>query len=462
MFGVLFLAEVFLFALSTGSDFEPVSLRCEYLFNPLAVQSQTPRLSWNFVPTDPLKQDLRQTAYQILVGTSESSLGNLWNSGKIHSDQSIHVKYGGAGLEPGQRAYWTVTVWDQNDEPSATRPPAHWDNGLKTTDWVGQWIKAPAGLQDAAKVDLYPIDAEVMNVLGGLKAVIFLRKEFDLPATSNISRAKIYSSAKGAYNLLLNGGRVSDEELAPGWTEFTKTIQYQSYDVTSMIREGINAIGVILGTGWFSGYIGMDNGSNFYGTEQSLLFELHVEYEDGSSVTISSDDSWKSSTGPLIYSDMLHGEVYYENREFSSSHQGLPAWATVGYADESWVSTVPEPIDQSVDLVPEPAEPVRVTQELRPVGKYESSPGVWVLDFGQNMVGWVRIHLEAGTPPSRIQLRHAEALEDNGTIYTINLRSARATDTYVITGTHFLNVHFRHYLAVWSHVIYSFPNLTLT
>jgi alpha-L-rhamnosidase len=456
MFGSLFLAAVFLFAVSTGSDFEPVKLKCEYLVNPLAVQSQNPRLSWNFVATDPLKNNLSQTAYQVLVGSTESTLGDLWDSGKVPSDQSIHVKYDGAALDAGQRAYWTVTVWDQNGEPSATRPLAHWDNGLKTTDWVGQWITAPAGLQDDSKVDLDQIDADVMTALPGLKAVVFLRKEFDLPATSNISRAKIYSSAKGAYNLLLNGGRVSDEELAPGWTDFTQTIQYQSYDVTSMIKGGnTNAIGVILGTGWFSGYIGFNRESDYYGTEQSFLFELHVEYEDGSSVIVSSDESWKSSTGPFIYSDMLHGEVYYENRDFSTSHQGLPPWATVGYSDESWVPALPQPIDVKVDLIPDRAEPIRVTQELRPVGKYESGPGVWVLDFGQNMVGWVRIHLETGTPVSRIQLRHAEVLEDNGTIYTLNLRSARATDTYVITGM----VKFQSFLAVWSFVIYSFPNL---
>ena len=261
-----------------------------------------------------------------------------------------------------------------------------------------------------------------MNEKKGLVPVLFLRKHFT--TDSNIKSAKVYSTAQGAYKVMINGQLISDYELSPGWTDFPKTIQYQGYDVTHLVKKD-NAVGVILGTGWFSGYIGLYHQYNHYGTDQRLLLELHIEYENNTKVVVKTDKTWKVTTGPLIYSDFLMGELYYENRV-------LADWASPQYNDNNWLSVVTKPIDKSVELVADRAEPIRVTQELKPKTKYQSSPGVWVFDFEQNMAGWVKIYFKAQTKASRIQIRHAEVLQPNGQIYTLNLRSALSTDTYVL------------------------------
>ena len=251
-----------------------------------------------------------------------------------------------------------------------------------------------------------------------------MRKHFT--TDSSIKSAKLYATAQGAYKALINGQLISDNELSPGWTDFHKTIQYQGYDVTRLLKKE-NALGVILGTGWFSSYIGFAHQSKFYGSDQSILLELHIEYEDNKKVVIKTDNTWKVSTGPLVYSDLLMGELYYENRV-------LEDWTLPQYNDKNWLQVVTKPIDKKVALVADRAQPIRVTQLIKPKTKYQSSPGVWVFDFEQNMVGWVRINLKPQTKSARIQIRHAEVLQPNGTIYTLNLRSALATDTYVLHG----------------------------
>ena len=259
-----------------------------------------------------------------------------------------------------------------------------------------------------------------------LVPVLYLRKHFktDVP----IKSAKLYATAQGAYNVLINGKLISDSLLSPGWTDFNKTIQYQAYDVTKLmsIHQGNDYIlGAILGTGWFSGYIGFWNKANHYGSEQSLLLELHIQYENNKKIIVKSDDTWRVNTGPVIYSDMLMGHLYYENREING-------WATPGYDDKNWLSVVTKPIDKKIAFVADRAQPIRVTQELKPKTKWQSKPGVWVFDFEQNFVGWISLKVPSSVKTARIQLRHAEVLYPNGTIYTLNLRAALATDTYVL------------------------------
>ena len=260
----------------------------------------------------------------------------------------------------------------------------------------------------------------------GLVPVLYLRKNFKIE--SSIKSAKLYATAQGAYNVLINGKFISDSYLSPGWTDFNKTIQYQAYDITVQLKTNQtndNAIGVLLGTGWFSGYIGFRHQYNHWGSEQSLLLELHIEYENNKKVIVKTDDSWRVNTGPIIYSDMLMGQLYYQERE-------LNGWATPGYDDKNWLSVVTKPIDKRIAFVADRAQPIRVTQELQPKAKWESSPGVWIFDFEQNFAGWVNIKVPSSNKLARIQVRHAEVLNPNGSIYTLNLRSALATDTYVL------------------------------
>ncbi len=261
----------------------------------------------------------------------------------------------------------------------------------------------------------------------GLVPALYLRKHFTTDST--IKEARLYATAQGVHKILLNGQQVSDSHLDPGWTDFHKIIQYQAYDVTHLVSKD-NTIGVMLGTGWFSGYVGYSHRYHHYGTDQSLLLQLHIEYENNKTQVIASDSSWRVTTGPIVYSDLLHGELYYENRAFRD-------WYSAKYDDKNWSPAVTKPIDTKVKLISDRAEPIRVTQELKPETVHQSSPGVYVFDLGQNMVGWVKIRIATRNESIRVQLRHAEVLNPDGSIYTKNLRSARATDTYVFEGKYF-------------------------
>jgi alpha-L-rhamnosidase len=256
----------------------------------------------------------------------------------------------------------------------------------------------------------------------GLTPALYLRKHFTTDST--VKEARLYATAQGVYKVIINGQQVSDSHLDPGWTDFSQTIQYQTYDVTHLISKD-NAIAVMLGTGWFSGYVG--GKYHNYGTDQSLLLQLHIEYADNKTLVVASDNSWRITTGPIVYSDREKGELYYENR-------ALHGWVYAKYDDSKWSPVVTKQIDKKVMLVSDKAEPIRVIQELKPKTVWQSSPGVYVFDLGQNMVGWVKIRIATKNKSIRLQLRHAEVLNPDGSIYTQNLRSARATDTYVFEG----------------------------
>ncbi|CAG2108671.1 unnamed protein product, partial [Medioppia subpectinata] len=410
------------------SDIQAVDLKVEYLVNPLAVDITQPRLQWTLQALNETKQNLSQKAYQILVATDRQSLdkniGNLWDSKKVVSDRTNHIKYGGTPLKAGMRAYWKVNVWDQNDRV-LDKHPGHigfWDKGLDASDWTAQWIGAPKGTQQQALKNIADIDAKLIKSKPGLVPVLYLRKSFT--TNSKVKSAKLYATAQGVYKLAINGRDINKSILDPGWTDYHKTIQYQAYDVTYQLT-ATNTISVLLGTGWYSSYVSFFGQYNLFGTDQNLLIELRIEYEDKTTAVVKSDNTWKVSTGSYIYSDLLMGELYYESREPQK-------WRNSTYDDSHWLSVVTNPIDKNVALVADRAEPVRATQVLEPKTKHESQPGVWVFDFDQNMVGWVQIQMPKAYDASRVQLRHAEALNPNGTIYVLNLRSALATDTYVL------------------------------
>ena len=250
-----------------------------------------------------------------------------------------------------------------------------------------------------------------------------LRKEFGV--TGPVSNASLYVTAQGFAEMHLNGKRVGDEYFTPGWTDYRKRIYYRTYDVTSMLHQGANAIGCILGDGWFRGNISK-KGQNQYGRNIRLLAQLQIDYADGRSQTITSDSLWKASFGPILESDMQAGETYDARRE-------MPGWDMPGFDDKAWA-----PIDTGSKIKPViqayPGVPVRRTQELKTVTITEPKPGVYVFDLGQNFSGWIRLKVK-GKTGIRIVMRFAEMLNANGTVYTANLRSARATDTCILKGT---------------------------
>ncbi len=239
-------------------------LRCEYLTNPLGIDEAQPRLSW-VLSSD--RRGARQTAYQVLVATREEALASdeedLWDSGKVSSNQSAHVVYDGKPLQSGQRCWWKVRVWDQNGAPMPFSDPAWWEMGLlQPGDWRGSWI----GSGEVNLTDLQPSP--------------YLRTVFNVEKP--VAQARVYVTARGLYELHLNGQRVGDAVLSPGWTDYDIRIQYQVYDVTGQIQRGENAIGAILGAGWYAGFVGFDKNARIYGSRPQLLLCLHLLYDDSS------------------------------------------------------------------------------------------------------------------------------------------------------------------------------------
>ena len=402
----------------------PVHLKCEYRVDPLGIDERVPRLSWALQAEG---RSQTQSAYRILVAASEEDLESeenlLWDSGRVESGRSVGVVYGGEALRSGSRCVWKVRAWDGAGNPSPYGGPAVFEMGLlEESDWEGAWIS----LGEGPSQDMDPPSGEEYDELGnGLDPSPYLRKEFRLEGP--VRRARLYATARGVYEPYVNGERVGEDVLAPGWTDYRKRVQYQTYDVTGLLAEGQNALGAILGDGWYAGFFGFDpkHRGAHYGSRAHLLAQLEVEYEDGTTQTVVSDGSWKSSTGPILYSDLLVGESFDARKE-------MVGWNEPGFDDSGWYPVGVEEVGETL-LLAQPDEGVRVTEEVAAKAVTEPERGAYVFDMGQNIVGWVRLKVrgEAGT---EVTLRHAEALNPDGTIYTTNLRFARATDRYVLRG----------------------------
>ena len=241
----------------------------------------------------------------------------------------------------------------------------------------------------------------------------------------HVKTARLYSTALGIYDLQLNGREVSDHRWAPGWTDYSKRTPYQTYDVTSLVKRGANALGARLSTGWYAGKIAI-YGPNLYGKLPGLLSQLEITYTDGTTERVVSDTSWKSTAGPVTHADILDGEEYDARRE-------TPGWTRPGYDDRAWAPVV-EKTDVETALVAQADPPVRVTQEM-PVQKItEPAPGAYVLDLGQNMVGTVAVTLRGLAKGQKVRLRYGEEINPDGTLYTDNMRSARVIDYFTARG----------------------------
>ncbi len=400
-----------------SGSIRPEGLRCEYRVNPLGIDVAEPRLSWRVVAVQPGARGLRQSAYRILVASSEANLqasrGDLWDSGKVGSDDSTQVIYKGFPLASGARAFWKVQVWDQAGAASPWSQPAHWSAGLlKAEDWKGRWIG-----KDEAK------PRQEAGELGPLAARM-LRKEFS--AAKAVRRATAYISGLGLSELYLNGRRVGDRVLSPGLTEYDKRVFYVTYDVTGLLVPGKNAVGVMLGNGrYWAPRIKVPIGMRSYGYPK-LLFQLDLEYADGTRETVAGDESWKLTTaGPITANNEFDGEDYDARKE-------IPGWSRAGFDDSSWEAAAAVAAPQGA-LVAEMAEPLRVTQTIKPVKVTQPSKGVFIVDMGQNLVGWCRLRV-TGPKGTTVTLRHAETLKPDGTLYVANLRSAKAADHYILKG----------------------------
>ncbi|MCC6863016.1 MAG: glycoside hydrolase family 78 protein [Bryobacterales bacterium] len=396
-------------AVSAGAALTPARLRCEYRVDPLGIDVREPRLSWT-LQSSGAERGQRQTAFQVLVAASPRLLsanrGDLWDSGRVESGETIHLVYKGRPLTSRMRCYWKVRVWDGTGKPSPWSAPASWTMGLlDPSEWGARWI-GPDN----------PLDPQ---------PAVMLRKGFN--TLGRIRRATAYVTARGLYELRINGSRVGDQVLAPEWTSYRKRLQYQTYDATALLRSGGNAIGALLGPGWYAGRIGLFPGRRHYGAYPQLLLRLEIERESGPAQVVVSDGTWRMTTdGPIREADILDGEVYDARKE-------VPDWDRPDFDDGRWQQARAESGLGSQALVWQPNEPIRVTRELKPAGLSEPRPGIYVFDLGQNMVGWCRIRLQ-GPAGTEVRIRYAEMLNDDGTVYTANLRSAAQTDRYILKG----------------------------
>lgn len=395
-----------------NSDIWPARLRCEYLQNPLGIDVLRPRLSWIARQAFSDTHDAVQTAYQVLVATSRDRLtiakADLWVGPRTESDRMSQIEYEGKALQPHQECWWTVRIWDGAGRPSRWAAPQRWSMGpLSAENWGGAWIEDPT---EAPGGEALPAP--------------MLRREFSV--RGRVRRAIVYVSALGLVELHLNGKRVGDNLLAPEWTDYGIRVQYQAHDVTRLVREGSNALGALLGDGWYAGRIGLFPGRAHYGRKPRLRLHLRIEMEDGSVQTIVSDAKWRSTLeGPIRSADILDGETI-------DARRAMPGWDQPGFDDGSWKQAGAVEA-ASPALVWQRNEPIRVVQELKPVAVTHPKPGITVYDLGQNMVGWVRLRL-SGPAGGEVQVRHAEMLNDDGTIYTANLRGAAQTDRYTLAG----------------------------
>ncbi len=395
-----------LFNLS-AQDFNVTGLTTEHRTDPVGLDAALPRFSWK---TQTERHGWQQSAYQIQASTAaDFSAKNLvWDTNKTAGDASVLQTYKGTPLRSGTRYWWRVKVWDEKGSESAWSQIAYWETALlSVSDWKASWIEPE---QEAAPPRYSPAH--------------LLRKEF---ATSKkIASARAYATAHGLYELYLNGRKVGNEALTPGWTVYYKRLQYQTYDVTSYLQEGRNIAGAMLGEGWYRSGLGWEKNWAFYGKKLAFLCQIHIRYTDGTEEWVVTDGSWKTSNqGPVQANEIYYGEDYDARRE-------IPGWSTIQYDDRNWRNVVKANYPKS-NLVAANSVPVRPVQEIKPVRIFRTPEGTLVADMGQNMVGWVRLKVK-GKKGRTVILRHAEVLDKNGNFYTANLRNAKQQIRYTLRG----------------------------
>lgn len=395
-------------------------LRIEYHQNPSGIDVEKPRFSWT------LEGDGRnrsQSAYQIVVASTQQKLAagdwDIWDSGKVNSDATNQIEFDGETLMSNMKYYWKVKTWDESGSTSDWSNAGNWSMGLLNfSDWKGKFIGLNVGHRQGNIYDsLY------------LPPARYVRKSFNIQ--KKIKKATAYTTALGLYELRLNGSKVGDEYLLPGWTDYNKRVYYQTYDITGDLQQGENVVGAIVGDGWYSGYIAyalfirFQKVRSFYGENPSFMGQIVIEYEDGSKEVIASDESWKANEGAIRETDILMGETH-------DARMHNKGWDAPGYDDDSWrkpqIYTYPNGRLQAY-----PATLIQERERLSAISVTEPKPGTYVFDMGKNFAGIAELKVE-GERGKKIQLKFGEILKEDGTIMTENLRKARATDTYILSG----------------------------
>ncbi len=374
-------------------------LKVSYRENPIGLDEQ-PRFSWKLSDEG---NGVMQAAYQIQVVCSGKM---CWDSGKVESEQSVHVPYEGIELSPMTEYHVKVNVWDNHGLQQEAL--GRFETGLlKRDNWQGKWITHTMPEEEKA-------------------CPVFYRK-IVLPERK-VKRARIYATACGVYEITLNGEKVGDSYMAPGWTSYHNRLQYQTYDVTAQLADSAEVnhgtaeyeLAAAVGNGWYKGYLSFTNEPNHYGDRTAFLMMLYVEYEDGTTSCIGTDTDWEIYSGYIRSSEIYYGETQdytvYKGKGFAAERIGN----AVLFEDTGKIGTI----------VSQESEPVRITKRFPVKEKIVTPKGELVLDFGQNMAGVVEVRLPE-LIGDRLVIRHAETLDKDGNFYTENLRAAVSTDTYV-------------------------------
>lgn len=386
--------------MSSSFEVKITSVRAEQLRETLGIGANQPRLSWRI---ETRAQNWIQSAYEIVCYGPDGQV--YGQTGRIESDQSILVAWQFPPLPSRQQVRIQVRVWGKDGSESAWSEPLTIETGLlEAEDWHARFI-SPDWDEDTEQSNPSP----------------YLRREFDV--RTGVKAARLYISALGLYEAQINGTLVGDQVLAPGWTVYDQRLRYQTFDVTPLLHEGRNAIGAILGDGWYRGRLGFGGGRrNIWGDRLALLAQLEIEYADGSSERIVTDEKWRAATGAILMNSIYDGETYDARLE-------RIGWALSGYDESDWSAV--RQLESDLSTLEAPVSPpVRRTEQIAPVAITKSPSGKTLVDFGQNLVGWLSITRQ-GVSGQTITLRHAEVLE-NGELGTRPLRQAEATDRYIL------------------------------
>lgn len=408
---------IILLASTNSFAFDGISignLKCEMLSNPQGIDVTKPRFSWQI---NTGQRAIKQIAYQIIVASSLDKLsnneGDVWNSGKINSDQSILVEYNGKQLTSRQQCFWKVKIWTNKGEEDWTQPASFSIGLLNASDWKAKWI----GLDKAFSWDSVSMFARL--------SARYFRKEIN--TSKRIKKATVYISGLGLYELYINGQKIGDQVLAPVPTDYEKTVMYNTFDVTQNLKQGKNAIATVLGNGRFFTMRQNYKPQKWHNFGfPKMILQLEIDYIDGTRQIVCSDASWKlTANGPIRTNNEYDGEEYDARKE-------LKGWNNIGFNDSKWLS---------VQLVKAPGgtlkaqmnENMKVMETIQPISIKQLSSKKYILDMGQNMAGWLRIQVQ-GKRGDSVKLRFAESLQPNGELYVANLRDAKVTDVYVLKG----------------------------
>lgn len=379
------------------------NLTCEHATNPIGLCVKAPRFSWK-IKSD--EKNVFQTAYHIEVSRGMSFTEMIWDSGKVHSDQSVLVEYRGLDLGGCEKYYFRAKLWDNHDNESDWSETAFF-----VTAFDGDWI---------AKMITGETDADADKSAGTL-----FRKSFDF--TGEIESAFMFASACGIYKVLLNGRMLGENVLAPGWTEYNGRILFQTYDVTDIIKQGGNAVGSMVGAGWYKGDLASWSGENrnIYGRTTGFIMQLVIKRKDGSMFMLCTDENWKFSPSPVTYSEIYHGEVYDARLE-------QLGFDTYEFDDGSWNPVLIKDFNNKL-LIPQDGPFITKHERLSVAEMITTPKGETVLDFGQNITGWINFRVR-GNGGDVVELSHAEILDENGNFYTANLRTAKQKIHYTLKG----------------------------